>query len=74
MPHRLRLAALITCTMGVLANAQDGPTEPQDEAEIKAAIQSYVQAFNSRDAKKLAAHWSSRSQKFDARHVTIICL
>ena len=47
------------CATGLAANGQDAPTESNDDtALIKAAIQSYVTAFNARDAKKLASHWS----------------
>lgn len=50
------MAALIF--MGGVAQAQTS-TEPDETAKIQAAIQSYVAAFNAKDAEKLAAHWSA---------------
>jgi uncharacterized protein (TIGR02246 family) len=44
--------------ISVAVNAQDNTQQGGDRETIKKAIQSYVTAFNQRDAKKLAAHWS----------------
>ena len=45
--------------VGQDAGEQDSAEQAQDgSAEIEAAIQSYVTAFNARDAQKLAEHWS----------------
>jgi uncharacterized protein (TIGR02246 family) len=46
------------CCFGWTANGQEVATEPDDTASIKAAIQSYVAAFNSKDVDKLTSHWS----------------
>jgi uncharacterized protein (TIGR02246 family) len=46
-------------TASLVASAQDAANEADDAtAEIKAAIQSYIAAFNARDVAKLVAHWS----------------
>ena len=43
----------------LVATGQDAVTETDDaSAEIKAAIQSYILAFNARDVAKLVSHWS----------------
>ncbi len=40
------------------AVATTEPTTTDETAQIEAAIESYVAAFNARDAQKLASHWS----------------
>ena len=47
-------ALVIVLSGATIAQAQ----ESDDQATIRKAIQSYVAAFNGRDAKALAAHWS----------------
>ena len=52
----------LTCIVLLLTflNSSARSDEPSaDEAAIRKAVQSYVEAFNRKDAKKLAAHWSS---------------
>lgn len=51
----LVFCALVAACGRVTASAEDRTT---DKAAIQKAIQSYVAAFNARDAKALAAHWS----------------
>ena len=46
---------LLVASVNSFARA-DGPSA--DEAAIRKAVESYVEAFNRRDAKALAAHWS----------------
>ncbi len=61
MQHKFGKAFVVLwlCATGLAASGQDVATESNDDtAKIKAAIQSYVTAFNARDAKKLASHWS----------------
>lgn len=38
--------------------AEDSAAQPDGEAAIRQGVESYVKAFNSRDAAKMAAHWS----------------
>ena len=43
----------------LVATGQDAATKPADAtAPIRAAIQSYIAAFNARDVVKLVSHWS----------------
>ena len=61
MQQKLRTAFVVLClsATGFVASGQDTATESNDgTAAIKGAIQSYVMAFNARDAQKLASHWS----------------
>ena len=40
------------------SQAAEIPSQKDDEAAIRAGIEAYVQAFNARDAKAVAAFWS----------------
>ena len=46
----------VVCTP--LAFAQDVPSKQQDEAAIRAGVESYVKAFNEGNAEAVAAFWS----------------
>ncbi len=53
------LIVLWFCAAGSTAVGQDAATESNDQtAAIQAAIQSYVDAFNAKNAEKLVSHWS----------------
>src|SRR3954471_6678007 len=39
--------------------AAEAATRPEDQAAIRATMQSFVKAFGLKDAKALAAHWTS---------------
>ena len=50
------LVAISICLHALQANGQEVVADPADDvAQIKAAVESYVAAFNSKDAEKLAA-------------------
>lgn len=51
------LAVLIVAVFAQLAVADEEPSA--DEKAIRAAIQSYVDAFNKHDAQAVAAHWTA---------------
>ncbi len=61
-PHRSRwllLAVFVACMSGhAMAQESDQGKNSTEKAAIEKAIQSYVAAFNARDAKKLASFWS----------------
>ncbi len=40
----------------------DAPTQPEDQAGVRAAMQSFVMAFGLKDAKALAAHWTTQGE------------
>ena len=40
------------------SSGQEPARQPNDEAALRQTVESYVAAFNARDAKALAAHWS----------------
>jgi uncharacterized protein (TIGR02246 family) len=42
--------------------AADAATQPADQAAIRAAMQSFVKAFGLKDAKALAAHWTTQGE------------
>jgi uncharacterized protein (TIGR02246 family) len=42
--------------------AADTATQPENETAIRAAMQSFVKAFGLRDAKALAAHWTTQGE------------
>ena len=55
MKHLIGTTLVVIAGFGTaVAYAQEG----SDQATIRKAIQSYVAAFNGRDAQALAAHWS----------------
>src|SRR3954469_22324259 len=58
--HFLRpvLTALLFLIAGVSALAQEPSSQSTDEAAIRKAAASYVEAFNKHDAKALADQWS----------------
>lgn len=49
---------LLLFAASAAAWAEDSAAQPDDEAAIRQAVESYIKAFNSRDAEKMAAHWS----------------
>jgi uncharacterized protein (TIGR02246 family) len=53
------ISVLVVC-VAVMCSATTAPAADQaaDKATIEKAIESYTAAFNARDAKSLAAHWS----------------
>ena len=56
---RLVLTCLLSCAIVFAATAAASAQQAaQDKAAIEKAVASYVKAFNARDAKALAAHWS----------------
>ena len=55
---RLVLFLTVACAAGFLSVRHALGQEVDDRAAIEESIQSYVDAFNARDAKALAAHWS----------------
>jgi len=55
---RLVLAAPLFLIAAASALAQQSIDQAADEAAIRKAAASYVEAFNKRDAQALAAHWS----------------
>jgi len=59
-------ACCLLCTLGARAAAQEAsseqPSGAADEQAIRAAIQSYVDAFNKRDAKAVASHWTETGE------------
>lgn len=54
------MASLMFAWTGA-ALSQDAPDATQDEATVRQAVESYVKAFNARDAKALAEHWSPQA-------------
>jgi uncharacterized protein (TIGR02246 family) len=54
---RLFTCGLVAVALGWLATGQTRADQAEDEAAIRKMVQSYVAAFNQRDAKALAAHW-----------------
>ena len=52
------LAACLAVGMHAACMAQEAAPPRPEEAAIRQAVQSYVRAFNSRDAHALAALWS----------------
>src|SRR5262245_47733523 len=42
-------------------NSGDAPSR-EDQAAIRAAMQSFIKAFDARDAKGLAAHWTAQGE------------
>ena len=43
-------------------SADDAATRPEDQAAVRAAMQSFVKAFGLRDAQALAAHWTTQGE------------
>ncbi|QDS97555.1 YybH family protein [Adhaeretor mobilis] len=61
MKYKIYLAVVAFWLCGVVHSAsgqEDTAARDEDTAQITAAIQSYVAAFNARDVEKLANHWS----------------
>ncbi len=54
-------AAVVVLAIGAQA-ADKKPADTSDEAAIRAAVESYVAAYNRGDAKAVAAHWSDSGQ------------
>src|SRR3954468_2911573 len=42
--------------------ADSGADRPSDRAALKAVVQSFAKAFESRDAKALVAHWTAEGE------------
>jgi uncharacterized protein (TIGR02246 family) len=70
----LAMAAFVTITVPILSAEKNKSAENSDEAAIRAAIDTYVAAYNRGDAKAVAAHWSETGewlspsgQKFQGR-------
>ncbi len=55
---RKLLCLTILCSLPVLATAAD----KESEAAIRAAVQSYVEAYNVGDAKRVAEHWAEDAE------------
>jgi uncharacterized protein (TIGR02246 family) len=51
--------------------AADAATRPEDQAAIRAAMQSFVKAFGLKDAKALAAHWTTEGEYQDDKGKSI---
>lgn len=63
MHHKFfpRLAILLLLTaVGVVHGQEQIVDSSDDTAQIEAAIQSYVTAYNARDVEKLVRHWSAQ--------------
>ena len=57
-PLKQFFRSLLAVSLGWLVGG-DAPASPaEDEAAIRASVESYTAAFNKQDAKTLAAHWS----------------
>ena len=54
--HLILVLAFAPCAAS--AQSQEATSTADDEAAIRKAVDSYVKAFNSRDAKSVAMHWS----------------
>lgn len=65
----LLLALFFHCRVGY---ADDSSNSSAEEAAIKAAIKSYVDAFNRGDAKALASHWTEGGELATPAGETII--
>lgn len=50
---------ILICLSGSVAHGQDPANVAAETAKLEAAIQSYVAAFNAKDASILTAHWSN---------------
>jgi uncharacterized protein (TIGR02246 family) len=62
---------IFACATGKATAREGGQDEAaleQDKVAIEKAILSYVSAFNARDAKKLASHWSPEGVYISRRH------
>ena len=60
MKHLVLVMLLATATSSHAVAAEEAANE--EEAAIKKAIASYVEAFNKGDAKALAVHWTERGE------------
>ena len=61
------------CATGLAAARESGQDEAaleQDKGAIEKAIQSYVSAFNARNAEKLASHWAPEGVYISRRNET----
>jgi uncharacterized protein (TIGR02246 family) len=67
----LSLAILVGVTSKTIAQEDSQDPFSLDRAAIEKAIQSYVSAFNSGDATKLAAHWSPEGTYISRRNTGI---
>jgi uncharacterized protein (TIGR02246 family) len=65
-PHRcvliLSLSTLVLNAMGAQAGDNTQPSDTPAVSAIRAAVQSYVTAYNRGDAKAVAAHWSDSGE------------
>ncbi|HEX7448791.1 MAG TPA: SgcJ/EcaC family oxidoreductase [Pirellulales bacterium] len=57
MIHRVLLSVAVFLFAGALTIADD-TTQADDAEQIEAEVAAYVEAFNAKDAKALARHWS----------------
>lgn len=57
-------APLLLFAISFQVAAQDAP-ETEDQAKIRATIEGYVDAFNERDAAKLASYWTEKCDYID---------
>ena len=59
---RLFGLVIVPCLVGLMARAAPAAEPSPDEKAIRAAIQSYVDAFNKRDAGAVASHWTETGE------------
>jgi uncharacterized protein (TIGR02246 family) len=59
---KIALAWGICLLLSGLAGAADSPNRQADEAAIRKAVESYVEAYNRADAAAVASHWSREGE------------
>jgi len=64
--NRLYLCFLAALALGCVVAGQSWSDQAEDEAAIRKGIDSYVAAYNKRDAKALAAHWLPEAVYIDS--------
>ena len=60
--HRLILTLGLTFLVPLVATAKDRDSHAKDRQAIENSIGSYVRAFNARNAKAVADHWSENAE------------